>query len=262
VDDLRKERFVTVGEYSKTPEAYLARDRLRSEGIRAFLEGETGHELFASFTFSVIRLVVPASEAPRAVGILASCGEDDEPIEEPTGEEAEEGVWVCSICGDGVPLDLQACPSCGTARDALRTGAPRRRRRRRGADEDAILKKEENTTADVPPAPPPEPDPVLRVEADDLKLPGADTSKADELAGRLLLWALLGPLLFLFSVIHLYLGLLLGGLCMVYILLLLVEVLGHCRELSARGAMAVSFALLCIAPPVVFLFWVLAAMAQ
>jgi len=262
MNDRLDERFVTVGEFTKTYEAYLARDRLEAEGIRSYIEGETGHELFTFAGISVVRLRVREDEAARAVGVLASCCEEERDAGDSLEDEAEEGVWLCSVCGDAVPLDGETCPSCATSRSAIQAEAPRARRWhwRRGADEDAIRKKEENTTADVPP--PPAPESLPQVEEGDFKLPGAETSKADELAGHALVWGIAGSCLLALVLVNLHLGLLLAGLCELYTLFLLWEVFSRCRELSARGAMALSMALLFVTPAVVFLINLLGALWQ
>jgi hypothetical protein len=261
MDDRLKERFVTVGEFTKTYEAYLARDRLEEEGVRCFLDGETCNELFTFAGINLVRLRVSESEAARAVGILASCCETEVPEDEPFDDEAEANVWLCSVCGEGVPLDLADCPSCRTARTALRSEPSRRWRWRRVVEEAAFQKKEENTTADAPPPAAHEPPMVPQVEERDLQLPAA-MSKADGLAGQLFLWSMLAPLLFFFSAIDLLLGVLLVGVSELYLLLLLMEVLARRRELTARGAMAVSLALVSITPAVVVLLYMLRALAQ
>src|SRR5207253_1572924 len=114
---------VKVSEFGRTVEAWLARDRLTEEGIQVMLDGEVSNELFGPFGPGVIRLFVPEDDAARAVGILASLGIDDLP-REASEEEATAGVWVCSTCGEGVPLDRDYCPDCGTSRGAFRDGEP------------------------------------------------------------------------------------------------------------------------------------------
>jgi hypothetical protein len=228
-----EERFVTVGEYSKTYEAWLARDRLIAEGLRAFLDGETGHDLFPSMGLSVIRLRVPESEAARAVGILVSIGTEEAPGPA-SAKEAEEGVWVCSICGDGVPLDRAACSACGTSRGAyhdrqpgpVRTGRPRSAR---GETTDAIQKKEEGTTAEAP-----EPAPLLP-EEEEVDLPPLETFQGDDLARRAFLAALFGLILAGGAFVSLLPGVLSGGVFCLYSLWTLGRLFLHAGEVSSAG---------------------------
>ena len=74
------ERMFTVATFGTTIEAELAKNRLESEGIRAYLGGEETTGLFAGLghTFGGIRLLVADEHQERASALLASPAERDE----------------------------------------------------------------------------------------------------------------------------------------------------------------------------------------
>jgi hypothetical protein len=104
-------RLVTVQSFTVEHEAHLARNLLEAEGILAFLGGE----MTAVALPGLVHLQVRATDAPRAVALLAAVALDDDWEERSTA-----GAWSCSVCGDAVPGGLLACSTCATPRDAVR----------------------------------------------------------------------------------------------------------------------------------------------
>jgi hypothetical protein len=105
------DRLVTVQSFTVEHEAHLARNLLESEGILAFLGGE----MTAVALPGLVHLQVRATDAPRAVAVLAAVALDDDWEERSTA-----GAWTCSVCGDAVLGGLMACSTCATPRDAVR----------------------------------------------------------------------------------------------------------------------------------------------
>lgn len=83
-----EEEFICVAEYDYHDEADLARGMLETEGIQAGIETEPG----------VVRLMVPAAQAERALGMLAAVPLSDEELAAQAeaagfeGDEEEEEV--------------------------------------------------------------------------------------------------------------------------------------------------------------------------
>ena len=72
-----------------------------------------------------IQVQVPEADAGRAAAALAACaggGEPDQGWESEAEDDAD--VWVCSLCGEPVRAALSVCPSCQTAREAVRNSPP------------------------------------------------------------------------------------------------------------------------------------------
>jgi hypothetical protein len=153
------EKHVVIATFTLPTEAHIACGRLRAEGIEAHVTGDGASSAFAGFggIAGRVELYVPESACERALDILAECipeeqwrvmfGKDtplaetnvpDWPADErvKTGTEFEsEGdarLWVCSLCGDAVPVEETVCPACGTAREAVQPtkNEPRRKNRR------------------------------------------------------------------------------------------------------------------------------------
>jgi hypothetical protein len=210
------DEFVTIGEYGSIVEAQLARDRLRADGIAAFVFGE---DLIGGLGMGIggaIRLQVPAADAPRAAGILASClaRADDEPPQERGPAEA---VWLCPLCGEPVPVVQSLCPFCETQRGDIQAvepgdllpSLPGRRRTRAAKDTRTdIQEKKEELTPEVPARSTVEPPPAPA--AGDLydgrvELPPLATFQGDDLAERAYRAALFGLLFFPLTLYSLWL---------------------------------------------------------
>jgi hypothetical protein len=113
------DKYVTVAGFTGSVEAEIARGRLESEGIPAFVTGDLTASTFSGFSNlgGRIELRVPAEHLARAVQILSVCGDAEHLSDEARGEWGDEGpVWVCSLCGDVVRAVLPLCPACHTPR--------------------------------------------------------------------------------------------------------------------------------------------------
>src|SRR5262249_7584180 len=65
-------------------------------------------------------LYLPDAEFRRAQVILESCLREQR-VSAGMEERGPEGpVWVCSLCGDAVPVTETVCAACGTSREAVR----------------------------------------------------------------------------------------------------------------------------------------------
>jgi hypothetical protein len=115
--------FVTVATYPSVIEAQLARNLLEAEGIEAVLLGEVN--AFAEFTAlgDQIRLQVRGPDARRAVSVLAAAAAEAT-LDDNWEDEAEAGLWACSVCGAAVSSEESVCRSCHTPRDAIRGEGP------------------------------------------------------------------------------------------------------------------------------------------
>ena len=246
-----EERFVIVGEYSKPFEAWLARDRLTEQGIPAFLDGEE-HNVLSLGQMSPIRLRVPESDAPRATGILMTIGIEDLPPE-PSEDEATDGVWVCSICGEAVPLDRNLCPDCGTSRGTFKEAKPSpvlgwRPQSGQESERSGITTKEERVTADVPPVAPEshdteEPDP-----------PEPPTSPRERLAQQAVETALLGSIVvFALSLWSVLVGALVSLGCCFYLSSLLHRFFTEPGDLTPAAKRYLIGALILSTPMIVLL---------
>jgi hypothetical protein len=169
------DRFVTVGTFTLAYEAELARNLLEAEGIRAILGGEIAGGMLPT---GEIQLQVPDRDAARATGVLAAqaAGTLDEDWE----EQAEAGVWTCSICGEPVAEDTAVCHSCRTPRDAICTAT--------GRPPEAIRPPQEEIVTTPAPAPVVDAPEEVREEVADATPPAA---AGDELARRALRTAVL-----------------------------------------------------------------------
>jgi hypothetical protein len=159
------EKYVVIATFTLPTEAHLACGRLSAEGIPAHVSGDLASSAFGGFGAigGRVELYVPESASERALDVLAECmpGEQwrvrfnkeatkdqaptaDWPAEERVRARSEgvqpEGdtrLWVCTLCGDAVPVKETVCPSCGTARGAVQPEEqeerPGKRRSRRAA---------------------------------------------------------------------------------------------------------------------------------
>jgi hypothetical protein len=105
-------RLVTVQSFDREHEAQLARNLLEAEGVPAFVSGE----MSAVPLPGLVHLQVRATDAPRAVALLAAVALDDDWEGRTTA-----GAWTCSVCGDAVLGGLMVCSTCATPGDAVRT---------------------------------------------------------------------------------------------------------------------------------------------
>jgi hypothetical protein len=184
------DRLVTVGTFTLAYEAELARNLLEAEGIQAVVAADIAGALLPT---GEIRLQVPADEAGRATGILAA--QAAAALDEDWEEQAEAGVWTCSVCGEPVAEGITVCHACQTPRDAIRT-AP-------GRPADAIEPPREQIAAT------PSPPPAAATEGvpDEADEPDPPTSAGDDLARRALGAAVLTlAIVFLLPLAWWYLG--------------------------------------------------------
>jgi hypothetical protein len=122
------DNFITVATFNKTFEAQLAKNLLENEGIESIMGGAFSSDvLFGTIAVGdQIVLQVREAEAERATGILA-LAEAEARLEGDWEEQAEAGVWTCSICGEPISNLLSICYSCQTPRESIRTDSPRDR---------------------------------------------------------------------------------------------------------------------------------------
>jgi hypothetical protein len=177
------DKYVTVATFNKSFEAQLAKNLLESEGIESMLGGSLASDvLFGSVSADQIMLQVHEGDAQRATGILASAVDKD------WEDQAEAGVWTCSICGEPISERLSVCYSCQTPRNAIRAAAPfssdiQRQPSRQSASGE--ISEREQVTPNAPP------EPVNRLSPAQMGVSTADKEKgeADESTLRTL-WAL------------------------------------------------------------------------
>jgi hypothetical protein len=148
------EKHVVIATFTLPMEAHLACGRLHAEGIPAHVTGDEVSAAFAGFgAITRVELYVPESACERALNILAECmpeeqwrlmfGKDLQHVETNPAEwtsdervkpgaefegERDSRLWVCTLCGDAVNIKESVCPSCGTAREALRSTTTERQR--------------------------------------------------------------------------------------------------------------------------------------
>jgi hypothetical protein len=142
------EKYVVVATFTMPMEAQVACGRLGAEGIPAHVTGGSTASTFAGLgaVGGRVELYVPESACERALDILAECmpgeqwrvmfNKDEHSASAPTADwpsdervkagseefetERDSRIWVCSLCGDAVPVKETVCPSCGTVREAVR----------------------------------------------------------------------------------------------------------------------------------------------
>jgi hypothetical protein len=122
------DNYITVATFNKTFEARLAKNLLEDEGIAAHLSGELTADWMPfgqAGAGDQIVLQVPEDDAHRAAGILAVVAAAK--LDDNWEEEAESGVWLCSICGEPISNRLSVCYACQTPREGIRTDTPRQR---------------------------------------------------------------------------------------------------------------------------------------
>ncbi len=185
------DELVAVASYLAPVLAEIALSRLRAEGIECFSTGDVSAGTFAGVSGlgGPVAVHVRAADAPRARLLLAELGEPPEPDWEAQAA-AEDGVWLCSLCGEPVPLDQSTCPGCEMPRDAVREERSRALPRPRPAGtgpEEGIQRPGQVMTG-----PPAVPEHELLEDAPEMVDP--ETFLADELARRALRAAIFGPM--------------------------------------------------------------------
>jgi hypothetical protein len=194
------DELVTVASYRAPVVAQLALGRLKDEGIEAFLTGEGAVDTFAGVSGlgGPMQLQVHAPDLERARALLAEVEGHVNPDWE-TEVETDEGIWLCSLCGQPVELDEDVCPACQTPREAVRTERsttlPRRPPPAQSAE--AIERRDQMMTG-----PPPIPEHELTEDAVDI--PPAETFLADDLARRAFRAAVFGAMTPICGVFSLY----------------------------------------------------------
>jgi hypothetical protein len=174
------EEFVTLASYRSPLEAQLSLALLRDGGVNAFLTGDISSNTFSGVEGlgGPVQIQVPAADAQRAADILATAEQEKLDHDWEARAEADAAVWVCSLCGEPVPLERPACPSCQTPREALRRepscAAPRPRALQA---EDAVQKRDE-IAAGTPPLP------AHELTDEPAELPPLETFQSDDLARR------------------------------------------------------------------------------
>ena len=193
------DKFVTVATFNKSFEAQLAKNLLENEGIESLVGGGFSSDvLFGSTTVEdQIVLQVSEEDAQRAAGILAAVAAAK--LDDNWVDEAESGVWLCSICGVPICNRLSVCYSCQTPREGIRAGAPREQTSIQPdpattpRNED-VQKPEEMARAAAPvPVPPAPPTPASLPDEEHEE--ASPTAAGDELARRAFLASLIGLLM-------------------------------------------------------------------
>jgi hypothetical protein len=122
------DKFVTVMTFHQSFEAQLAKNLLGDEGINSMLSGELTADMLplgqAGGSDQIV-LRVHEDDAQRAAGILAAVAAAK--LDDDWEEQAESGVWLCSICGEPISNRLSVCYACQTPREGIRADTPRER---------------------------------------------------------------------------------------------------------------------------------------
>ena len=189
------EAFVTVARFTLPLEAQLARAFLEGEGIAARLSGDAAATTLQIAGLSgLIDLLVSAGDAARAAELLADHLDKAELNKYWKDEaEADEDVWLCSLCGEPVGVDLQTCPACATARTAVQED-PTRVKQPRGRKSGE--KKGKAIRQGAEPVAKPLPPTTAGAIDDDMNLRNVHTFLGDDLARRAFLAAMIGVVFF------------------------------------------------------------------
>jgi len=133
------EDLKTVASFSTPIEAEMARNRLETEGIRAFIadDNTVGWLWHFGTALQGVKVLVAQSDLTRAAELLVvprgrqaetdgrQAGVEDAPFFDESGLDAtapprrmEPGrTWTCPKCSVGVDLEMDVCWACGTASD-------------------------------------------------------------------------------------------------------------------------------------------------
>jgi hypothetical protein len=116
------EKQVVIATFIGLVEAQVACGRLRAEGIAAFVNGDVDSSAFPGLSGVAgrLELYVPEAEFQRAQVILEACLHEQRVSAGMEARGPEGPVWVCSLCGDAVPVTETVCAACGTSREAVR----------------------------------------------------------------------------------------------------------------------------------------------
>lgn len=193
------DKFVTVQTFNNSFKAQLAKNLLENEGIGSMVSGGLAQDMMLGTGLSQIALQVHEDQAQRAAGILAAVEAEAE-LDADWEEQAQSGVWLCSICGEPVSNRLSVCYSCQTPREGIRAAAPRGSTAIQpdpstlptGED---VQKRDEIARAPAPAAVPTPPPVVSRQEEEEPALP---TVVGDSLARRAFLASMLGVMTLVF----------------------------------------------------------------
>lgn len=183
------DEFTKVATYNQSFEAQLAKNLLENEGIDSVLAGElTSDALFGNVGLGdQIVLKVRQEDAQRAAGILAVVAAAK--LDDNWEEQAESGVWLCTICGEPIRNNLTVCYSCQTPREGIRAAVPR--------DSTAIqqdpsalptgeeVQKRDEITRVPAPTPPPAPASTAAYETPPRTLAGDDRARRAFIASML-----------------------------------------------------------------------------
>jgi hypothetical protein len=217
------DKFVTVQRFNNSFKAQLAKNLLENEGIESIISGELAQDVMLGTGLSQIALQVHEDEAQRATGILAAVEAEAE-LDDNWEEQAESGVWLCSICGEPVSNLLSVCYACETPRESIRAGEPREPTAIQPdpatlPSGEKVQSRDETVRAPAHAPLLPAPSPPA-AEPDEEREEALPTAAGDELARRAFLASLIGlPLPFLLPVSWYY----------------LLRVVVFSGELSAKG---------------------------
>jgi hypothetical protein len=190
------EGSVVVAKFSVPLEAEMAKGLLESEGIAAQVSGDLSSAVYnVGAAGALVQLLVSAADADRAAAVLNDHKErlrhGDEWL-----EEAEEDVWVCSVCGTAVDKDLLECTACQTPKEAVLTGPGSRLHLRRATPDEDERKSDQIAPEPKPPVSDfPEPE-------KDIEAPNLPMLYASDLAWRAFLGAVAPLLIFPFMCVN------------------------------------------------------------
>jgi hypothetical protein len=250
--------YVTVADFADQVGAEIARGRLESEGIPAFVTGGLTATTFSGVSNlgGQVELRVPGEHLAQAVRILAECGDADHLKDDVrAGVDDEEPIWLCPLCGDAVRSVLPLCPACHTPRgrvsavdleddvddaeEGVQTHASDGNYTPRERTDERLKKANEVTPGPMPPG-----SGIEREVETDFALPPLTTMVGDSMARRAFYAVVLSPFV--------------GGLSTFYSIWLLIRLAFYRGELSARGMLylylALFFDLITVAMVLVIVF--------
>jgi hypothetical protein len=193
------DKFVTVQTFNNSFKAQLAKNLLENEGIESMVSGELAQDMMSGTGLSQIALQVHEDQAQHAAGILAAV-EAEAQLDEDWEEQAQSGVWVCTICGEPISNRLSICYSCQTPREGIRAAAPRGSTAIQPNPStlptgEEVQKRDEIARAPAP-APAPVPSPIISSQEEEE--PELATVRGDNLARRAFLASMLGVMTLVF----------------------------------------------------------------
>jgi hypothetical protein len=111
------EKHVLIATFTLPAEALAACGRLRGEGIPTYVTRDVTPPAVSGLAARV-ELYVPEMACESAARIVEEYLEEQPAAAEPRRPGEDEGLWLCSLCGNPVRVELTVCPACGTARPA------------------------------------------------------------------------------------------------------------------------------------------------